>query len=217
MKQVLFKFLHGIFFIVCVDLVAAGLWSWAVIQTFGDNIPKAPVAVVLAGDLNNKTGKLGPETLRRLNHVLDLYREEKVSYILCVGGARPRFNVFGSESMRQFLIDEGVSEGSVFLEKKSFDTKTNWHMAFKTVTGHGWGRMIVVSSPFHLHRFRRIVKEEPKGYLNVVFSPYSLKYAYPSITYFGLWKQIHYEWLAHFSQLLPEKTYNKLIRHMRAQ
>ncbi|MCK5082451.1 MAG: YdcF family protein, partial [Candidatus Omnitrophica bacterium] len=155
--------------------------------------------------------------LRRLDHVLDLYRKEKVSYILCVGGARPRFKVFGSELMRQFLIDEGIPDGSVFSEKESFDSKTNWHMAYKVVKDHGWNKFIVVSSPFHLHRFRRIVRDDPRGYINVFFSPYSLKYAYPVMTYFDIWSQVHYEWMAHFSQLIPEKIYNKLIGQMRGQ
>ena len=140
-----------------------------------------------------------------------------VNHILCVGGARPRFNVFGSESMRQFLIDEGIPAERVFLEKKSFDSRTNWHMAYKTVKSHGWDKLIVVSSPFHLHRFRQIIRDEPKKDLKVFFSPYSLKYSQPLITYFDIWMQVHYECLAHFSQLLPEKTYNKMIKQMRGQ
>jgi len=217
MKNSLFKFLHGIFFIICIDLIGASLWSWAVVRTFEDNIPKAPVAAVLVNNFDKETGELGPETLRRLDHVLDLYQEEKISYILCVGGARPRFGVFGSESMRQFLIDKGIPEGRVFLEKKSFDSKTNWQMTYKTVKHHGWDKLIAVSSPFHLHRFRRIIRDDPKRRLNVFYSPYSIKYAHPPMTYIDVWMQVHYEWLAHFSQLLPEKMYNKMIKQMRGQ
>lgn len=217
MKQLLFKFLHGIFFIVCIDLIGAGLWSWGVVHTFKDNNSKAPIAIVLIHDFNNETGELGPETLRRLDHVHNLYQEGMVNYILCVGGARPRFKVFGSELMRRFLIDEGVPAGRVFLEKKSFDSKTNWYMAYKTVKSHGWDKMIAVSSPFHLHRFRQIIRDEPRKHLKVFFSPYSLKHVQPSINYFDIWMQVHYEWLAHFSQLLPEKTYNRLIHDMRGQ
>ena len=217
MKKFLFKFLHGIFFIVCIDLIGAGLWSWAVIQTFEDPIPKVSIAAVLINDFDKETGELGPETLRRLDHVLDLYQGGTVNYILCVGGARPRFNVFGSKGMRQFLIDAGVPRGKVFLEKKSFSSKTNWRMAYKTVKNHGWDKLIVVSSPFHLYRFRRIIRDEPGKHLKAFFSPYSLKSSQPPITYFGIWMQVHYEWLAHFSQLLPRKTYNKWIRQMRGQ
>ncbi|MCK5013977.1 MAG: YdcF family protein [Candidatus Omnitrophica bacterium] len=217
MKQSLFKFLHGIFFILCVDLIGAGLWSWAVVRSFEDSPPKASMAVVLSHDFNKETGELGSETLRRLNYVLDLYREGTVDYILCVGGAKPRFNFFGSELMRQFLIDKGVLEGTVFSEKKSFDSKTNWHMAYETAKNLGWDKFIVVSSPFHLHRFRAIIRDAPERHLEVFYSPYSLKYSRPSITYFNIWMQVHYESLAYFFQLLPAKMYNALVYHTRGQ
>ena len=217
MRKILFNFFHGIFFIICVDLIGMGLWSWAVVRTYDNVVPKVQMAAVLISDFDKETGDLGPETLRRLDRVLELYRDETVSYILCVGGARPRDKVFGSQLMRRFLLDEGIPAGRVFLEKKSFDTSSNWHMAYKTVKGYGWDRLIVVSSPFHLHRVRQIIRDEPEKRLKVFFSPYSLKDAQPSITYFGIWRQVHYEWLAHFSQLLPRKTYKKLIHHMRGQ
>lgn len=217
MKQFLFKFLHGIFFIVCMDLIGTSLWTWAVLRAFENNVPKAPIAAVLINEFDKDTGELDPETQRRLNHALDLYRRGTVDYLLCVGGARPRFKVFGSELMRQFLIGKGVPEGEIFLERKSFDSRTNWQMAYKAVRDHGWDKFVVVSSPFHLQRFRQVIINDPKSDIRVLLSPYILNEAQPPITCFGVWRQVHYEWLAHFSQMLPEKMYNKWIYQIRGQ
>ena len=148
------------------------------------------------------------ETHRRLNHAVELYEEKVIEYILCVGGARPRFNVFGSESMRQFLIDAGVPEGRVFAEKKSFDTITNWYMARQIIQGYGGNRVIAVSSPFHLYRFRQIVNSEPNSRVKVFYSPYILKRSSPSITFFDIWKQVRYEWLAMFPHCF-QKVFTK--------
>ena len=217
MKKFIDKFLRPFIVLVCADMICAGFWAWVSVQTFERNIPKVQMAIVLAGDFDKKTGELASETHRRLNHAVELYEEKVIEYILCVGGARPRFNVFGSESMRQFLIDAGVPEGRVFAEKKSFDTITNWYMARQIIQGYGWNRVIAVSSPFHLYRFRQIVNSEPNSRVKVFYSPYILKRSSPSITFFDIWKQVHYEWLANVSTLLPKSIYKRLIHHLRGQ
>ena len=211
------KSLRLIIFLICVDLIATGLWVKQSVDTFHGDASRAPIAVVLIHDFDQETGAPGPETQRRLNYVLRLYQDEKIEYVLCVGGARPRFDVFGSVLMRQFLIQAGIPKGRVFSEKKSFDSKTNWYMAYKIVKNYGWRTIMVVSSPFHLYRFRQIIKDGPKNHLKVFFAPYSLKNAHPPITYLDIWRQVHYEWLAHLSKFLPEAIYRRLIRHSRGQ
>ena len=72
MKQSLFKFLHGIFFILCVDLIGAGLWSWAVVRSFEDSAPKVPMAVVLSHDFNNEGKIVYSHVYASSNHFEDL-------------------------------------------------------------------------------------------------------------------------------------------------
>ncbi|HQP10247.1 MAG TPA: YdcF family protein [Candidatus Omnitrophota bacterium] len=218
MKAFLAKFFHGIFFIICVDLAATGLWGWGATHYFERHPPsKAPIAAVLMADYNETMEDLGAETQRRLNHARALYDAGQVEYILCAGGARPGLNMFGSESMRRFLINAGIPEEKVFLERKSYDSKTNWAMIRQIVANYGWSKVVIVSSPFHLYRFRQIVREGPPHSLEVFFSPYPFKGAKPPMTYFDMWAQVHYQWAAHYAQLLPEDIYKKLVYRMRAQ
>jgi vancomycin permeability regulator SanA len=210
--------LNTVIFVIVVDAIAAALWGWGTVRYFQETpVAKAPVAVVLMGDFNETTGDLGDETRRRLNHALDLYNEEAVEYVLCVGGARPRRQIFGSESMRQFLIDAGIPPEKVYLEKRSYDSKTAWKEIRRMIGNYGWSRIVIVSSPFHLYRFRRIISDGPAHGLKIIFSPYSLKETRPQATHFDMWREIHYQWIAHYAQLLPEKAYDALIVRLRAQ
>jgi uncharacterized SAM-binding protein YcdF (DUF218 family) len=218
MRKTIGQFLRTMSVLVCADLICASLWAWGVVHSFESNVPKTPLAIVLAGDFDRETGEVGPETHRRLNRALDLYKQKTIDYVLCIGGARPRLKMYGSELMRQFLINAGIPQERVFLEKKSFDSYTNWYMAYGTIKSYGWNRVVAISSPFHLYRFRQIVNEDPKRrQLNVFYSPYTLKRTRPTMTYFDIWKQVHYEWLANLSVLLPKSIYKKLIRQMRGQ
>jgi vancomycin permeability regulator SanA len=218
MKKIFSQIFHNVLMVIVVDLAVTALWGWGTTRYFREHpMARAPTAAVLMDNFDVRTGTLTPETLRRLNQALGLYHEGSVEYVLCAGGARPRLNVYGSEFMRQYLIDAGIPEERIFLEKTSYDSKTNWAAILQIIANYGGDKVVLVSSPFHLYRFRQVIRDGPPHYLKVFYSPYSLKEAKPPATYWDMWAQIHYQWVAHYSQLLPEKIYKKVIDRLRAQ
>jgi len=203
--------------LIILDCAWVAVWQKFVVNSFSDQIVKTPVAIVLFHDFNKDETEVGLETRRRLNYIVGLYQKKMIDYVLCIGGARPQLNAFGSELMKQFLIDAHVPSKKIISEKKSFDSITNWHVASAILKARRWDQVLIVSSPMHLYRFKNIVEKGHRGKLIIKYSPYSLKQAKPPISFPHLWIQTHYEGLSTLAQLLPDQYYQKLIQFMRSQ
>jgi uncharacterized SAM-binding protein YcdF (DUF218 family) len=216
MKTLFRGILFTAIFLTCLDFIGTGLWLRHVPRSFQDDWPEVPAVAVLIHDFNRETGALGPETKRRLNFAIQLYAKGVVGRIVCIGGARPRFHMFGSEHMREYLMEAGIPPEHISADKTSFDTTSNWKIAYRIARDQKWSAMGVISSPFHLYRARQIINEEgPKENLEVVFMPYSLTQSNPPKTLIDIWSEIHYEWRAYLSNLLPEFAYKRIIHYLR--
>ena len=137
--------------------VAAILGAWFAIQSIlvawdglGDETGIADVAIVL-GNRIEPSGKPGITVRVRLDRVLELYREGKVSKIVVSGGK----GVEGfeeAEVMRDDLVANGVPEADVFVDRTGFDTWCTARATRALAREHGWQSVVVVTSWYHVSR-----------------------------------------------------------------
>jgi uncharacterized SAM-binding protein YcdF (DUF218 family) len=204
--------------LIIIDLLCCLFYARYVIYTERVTyIPQAKAAVVLMGDFNDVKTGLGKQTIRRLNYTIDLHRSGYMEYILCVGGARPKLDLYGSEMMRRYLIDNGVPDKVIFKEDRSYDTYTNWIEAEQIIRENNWDSVFVISSPFHIFRARKIITQHAPENLILYFLSFDYSTVEPKATLFELIGRIHYEWASWAIQCLPPDMYNRLIRYLRHQ
>lgn len=109
-----------------------------------------------AGPRGGSGSGLGPDSLERVAHAARLYDAQLVDIILCVGGRRAGRTETGAELMEAELVRRGVPSERVASDRASFDTVTNWRAAQTLLTEVGATRPLLIASPLHLLRIRRI-------------------------------------------------------------
>ena len=175
-------------------------------------------AIIFMGGFNADYTWLDDETLRRVNYALKLYNDGLFKNIVCIGGARPKIDVYGSKYMREVLLQSGVSPENVFVETESFDSVTNWAAATKIIKNKEWKDVALISSPFHLKRMNRVVLTDSWSKINLRLAPYSYRLTPPKSNAVFIWKQINYQWLSELAyRVLPSSFYDKLLHSQRLQ
>jgi uncharacterized SAM-binding protein YcdF (DUF218 family) len=208
--------------IVIVDITASFLWFETIIEKENNLFDKkVQVGVLFMGSFEKDYTGMSKDTLRRIRHGADLYTKGLMNRILCVGGSRPDKQVFGSEMMKEKLIELGVPPEKIFTETESYDSATNWQMALKLIVANHWKTVVVISSPLHVHRIRKIISEKPMKQLSVFYSPYSyrsFKDTALSLSSFEIWRQVKHEWVAYLmAYILPDSVYRSVLRFIRHQ
>ena len=212
MKRRIYTFLIVLPSLFIIDIVAAGAWFQVVPKDSESSPQKTDVAVVFMCDFG-ANGGIGEETTRRIDYAWKLYHGELTHKIVCVGGARPKRNIYGAENMESVLVSLGVPDEHVFSERGSNDSQSNWEAARKIIDSNNWHSISLVSSAVHLHRLHDIIVDED---LHIVYCPYPYDECHPEIHCGALWWQIHHEWLALVATaLLPDSTYHSLIDWLR--
>ncbi|MBU2709643.1 YdcF family protein [Zooshikella harenae] len=219
-RQLHKKLIKPLMFLLIIDLLCSIAWLYYVLYPFNHNeltdSPNADALIILMGDFNNNYTALGKQTLRRLNYALTLARKKAIKNFLCVGGSRPTNNIYGAILMKQYLASQGIDEDNILAETHSYDSQTNWQNAKSIITQQGWKTVFLVSTPLHLQRFKTIIEQDPIN-TEVILQPISYQTAKPDVTYWELWLNVHYNWAANFSLLLPQSFRTQLLMFIRPQ
>jgi len=209
------------FFVVALfflDILTSVMWfKW--IENHEQTIKGdgAQIGVLLMGNFNRDYTDLGDETLRRVRHAAEVFQKGMVDYIYCVGGARPKKNVYGAQMMAEHLQKLHVPLDRIIIDIKSFDSISNWKEASHLIKQYQWQTVLILSSPLHCHRFRQVVKNAAVPDLDVTYYPYSYQQPAFKLSFISMLKQVHYEWIAYLSKFVPTSIYNRFIKANRAQ
>lgn len=107
---------------------------------------RADVALVLSGDLDYV----------RVRRAAALLREGEVSWIVLTGAGA------GGDSARiagDVAIGLGVPRERLVLEERSTSTRENILFAVPLIRAHGWIRVALVTSAFHMGRAERVARK----------------------------------------------------------
>lgn len=136
--------------LLLVTVTPLDVW-WATQLAGPWNDPKGEVLIVLGGSVL-EDGEMGTSTYWRSVYAVRAWREGGFKEIVLSGGGPPMGTV--SESMRSFLVAQGVPRESIWLETKSLSTRENALLTKPILDGIP-GRKVLLTSDYHMYRARR--------------------------------------------------------------
>jgi SanA protein len=116
------------------------------IHTIASSTPQAQVALVLGAAVAH--GKPSPILSERAASAVELYKAGKVSKIL-VTGDNGELSHDEVTPVKDFLLQQGVAAGDIFLDHAGFDTYSSMYRARDVF---GAKTLIIVTQDFHLPR-----------------------------------------------------------------
>jgi uncharacterized SAM-binding protein YcdF (DUF218 family) len=117
-----------------------------------------PADVILVMGAAEYRGRPSTVLKRRLDHAVELYRQNLAPYVLATGGAGgdPVFTEGGVS--RSYLIDRGVPAESVIVEDEGGTTAYSLAAVVEILRSMGLHSCIVVSDGYHVYRVKRILQ-----------------------------------------------------------
>jgi uncharacterized SAM-binding protein YcdF (DUF218 family) len=137
----------------------------------------ADAIVVFAGGVG-ESGKAGGGYQERVKHAVDLYRAGLAPHLVFSSGYAFVFQE--AEVMKELAVALGLPPEAIWLETQAANTYENVAFTRRLLAAHGWHRVLLVSSPYHMRRavgtFRKTAPE-----ITVIPSPVkdSQFYAHP--------------------------------------
>jgi len=128
---------------------------------------EADAIVVFAGGVG-ESGEAGGGYQERVKQAVDLYDQGFARHMVFVSGFVFAFRE--AEVMRSLAVDNGVPEDAIWLVT---DVKTTRDYALRSrdvLAQHGWKRVLLVSSPYHMRRATATWRRQAPG-VTVVPTP----------------------------------------------
>jgi uncharacterized SAM-binding protein YcdF (DUF218 family) len=140
--------------VLIVTFTPLDFW-WATRLAGPWNNPKGEVLIVLGGSVL-EDGTIGGSSYWRAVYAVRAWREGGFKAIVLSGGGPP--GVSSAEAMRDFLVAQGISRESIWLESRSRSTREN-ALFSKPILDQLPGRKVLLTSDFHMYRACRAFKK----------------------------------------------------------
>ena len=124
---------------------------WWVAAPLHLNAPPQPAdaIVVFAGGVG-ENGKAGGGFQERVTQAVELYRAGFAPRLIFSSGYV--FTLREAELMKTVAVDNGVPADAILLEEQARNTHENVDLTGRILDRHGWKRILLVSSPYHMRR-----------------------------------------------------------------
>jgi uncharacterized SAM-binding protein YcdF (DUF218 family) len=112
--------------------------------------PRAAEAIVVFAGGVGESGRAGGGYQERVKQAVDLYHQGWAPRVVFSSGFVFAFHE--TEVMRSLAVSNGVPADAIILEAQAANTYDNVVFSNRIVEQHGWRRILVVSSPYHMRR-----------------------------------------------------------------
>ncbi|MBX5481018.1 MAG: YdcF family protein [Myxococcaceae bacterium] len=115
-------------------------------------------AVILLGGMVELyvTDPKGPpsfaDATERLLATFDLLRQNRARFVIITGGAAEGDSLTEASVLGRQLIEWGISPDRIVLEEQARNTYENAVYSKRIVDAHGWKKVLIVTSAFHMRR-----------------------------------------------------------------
>jgi len=109
----------------------------------------ADAIVVFAGGVG-ESGKAGGGFQERVSQAVALYKAGHAPRVIFSSGYV--FTLQEAEVMKAVAVDNGVPAEAILLEEHAANTFENVAFTNRILSDHGWRRVLLVSSPYHMRR-----------------------------------------------------------------
>jgi uncharacterized SAM-binding protein YcdF (DUF218 family) len=118
-----------------------------------------PVDAIVVLGAAQYDGRPSPQLAARLDHALDLWRDELAPYVMVTGGKRPGDRFTEAEASRRYLRERGVPERAILMANSGSTTFDSLQVAADELTADGLSEVLLVTDPFHSLRSKLIAEE----------------------------------------------------------
>jgi len=115
------------------------------------SVPPGPAdaIVVFAGGVG-ESGRAGGGAQERIAQAVDLFKSGYAPVMILSSGYVYSFKE--AEGMRALAVDQSVPASAIVLERRAANTYQNVTFVDEILREHGWRRVLLVSSPYHMRR-----------------------------------------------------------------
>jgi uncharacterized SAM-binding protein YcdF (DUF218 family) len=120
-------------------------------------------AIVILGSPNDENGNLSGIALERCERALEEHQRNPGARILLTGGWGPHFNTTSKPHghyTREYLKARGIPDAAFVECAESSNTIEDAKLCHPIVARHGFRKLIVVTSDFHMARARFLFRQE---------------------------------------------------------
>lgn len=96
---------------------------------------------------------------QRLNHAIDLYKDDNIKTIIVTGGKAEGNKHSDSFMAKEYLVEEGIPEENILLEEDSKITQQNLENSKKIMDENGYDTALIISDPLHMKRAMLLAKD----------------------------------------------------------
>lgn len=125
------------------------LWWVAAPLTVSAPAGNADAIVVFAGGVG-ESGKAGAGLQERVSQAVALYQSGLAPRVIFSSGYV--FTLKEGEIMKAVAVANGVPADAILLEERAANTFQNVDYTNRILADHGWRRILLVSSPYHMRR-----------------------------------------------------------------
>ena len=124
---------------------------WAIAAPLRVSAPpvRSDAIVVFAGGVGEST-LAGGGALERVKQAVDLYRARYAPVMIVSSGYV--YTLREAQVMRAMATDQGVPASAILLEETAANTYQMVNRVADMLHAHGWRRVLLVSSPYHMRR-----------------------------------------------------------------
>ena len=123
---------------------------WAASPLVRSAPPAAADAIVVFAGGVGESGKAGGGAQERIARAVDLFKGGYAPVMILSSGYVYSFKE--AEVMRALAVDQGVPVSAIVLERRAANTYQNVTFVDEILREHGWRRVLLVSSPYHMRR-----------------------------------------------------------------
>jgi uncharacterized SAM-binding protein YcdF (DUF218 family) len=135
--------------VMLLALLVAVALTWMRIRRRGSgDLPRPAEAIVVFGAEVTRAGRPSPELQARLARAAELHAEGYAPVVLCSGDASE------AGPMRDSLVRLGVPVEAIEVDAEGVSTRRT------VAAARAYGRVLAVSSPYHLHRILREARRQ---------------------------------------------------------
>ncbi len=125
------------------------LW-WVASPLLVTSPPQPAEAIVVFAGGVGESGKAGGGFQERVTQAVELYRAGYAPRLIFSSGYV--FTLREAEVMKAVAVDNGVPAEVILLEEAAKNTHDNVQLTRQILDQHGWDRILLVSSPYHMRR-----------------------------------------------------------------
>ncbi|WP_131746321.1 YdcF family protein [Frankia sp. Cppng1_Ct_nod] len=122
-----------------------------------DDRRRSDVLIVLGASQYN--GRPSAVFAARLDHVLDLYRQNVAPRIVTVGGAQIGDAYTEGQAGANYLLSRGVPATDLVVVGEGRDTLGSLQSVAKVMVAHQWRTAVIVTDPWHSLRSRTMARD----------------------------------------------------------